>query len=70
MVHTSSSVIFFQFSDVASFTNQPKKELGLIGKIFVKRTIQTSVFLCVKFVPNVKIKNKQGTVFHNIPKKI
>jgi hypothetical protein len=48
----------------------PKKDLGLIGKIFVKRTIQTSVFLCVKFVPNVKIKKKEGTVFHNIPKKI
>lgn len=38
--------------------------------MFVKRTIQTSVFLCVKFVPIVKIKNIKGTVFHNIPKKI
>ncbi len=69
MVHTSSRVFFFSFLMLHHYQS-PKKDLGLIGKIFVKRTIQTSVFLCVKFVPNVKIKKKEGTVFHNIPKKI
>ncbi len=64
--------VFFSVFWCCIITSHPKKYLGLIGKIFVKRTIQTSVFLCVIFVPNVKNKNKnknkKGTVFHNIPK--